>query len=247
MSGRVSYLGGIVKDGLILDLDAGKLDSYNRLGTTWNDISGNGNNGTLLNFGGQFWGSDNGGNILFDGIDSYVDFSDVPFRITNYNFTCEFVFYFNGNNYTNKPLIGKRNGTSPFNNWTVGINNGNPYAGGTGKVLIAFLRDDNNPNINTSNDRVLTYTLLSAGIYHVVLTNSQSQAQLWVNGVLLSTSSVGLVSGNFNITGYNFRIGNYYTSNYWDEKFYLTRFYNKTLSNSEITQNYNSVKSRFNI
>ena len=51
MSGRVSYLGGIVKDGLVLDLDAGKLDSYNRLGTTWNDISGNRNNGTLTNGG----------------------------------------------------------------------------------------------------------------------------------------------------------------------------------------------------
>lgn len=246
MSGRVSYLGGIVKNGLVLDLDAGKLDSYNRLGTTWNDLSGNQNNGTLLNFGGQFWDSAYGGSILFDGIDSYVNFSDVPFRITNYNFTSEFVFYFNGNNYTNKPLLGKRSSAAPFNQWGVGINNGNPYAGGTGKVLIAFLRDDNNPD-NSSFDRTVTYTLPSAGIYHVVLTNSQSQAQLWVNGVLRNISSVGMASGNFNISGYNFRIGNYYTSNYWDEKFYITRFYNNTLSNSQITQNYNSIKSRFNI
>ena len=240
-----NYYGGIVKDGLILMVDSAKKDSYDRLGVNWRDVSGRGNNGTLVNFGGQFWDSNYGGSILFDGIDSYVDFSDIPFRITNYSFTCEFVFYFNGNNYTNKPLIGKRNSASPFNSWTVGVNNGDPYAGGTGKVLMAFLRDDNNPNINTSNDRVLTYTLPSAGIYHVVLTNNQSQAQLWVNGTLRSTNTTNLVSGNFNITGYNFRIGNYYTANYWDEKIYLTRFYNKTLSSSEISQNYNATKVRY--
>ena len=247
MSGRVSYLGGIVKDGLILDIDSAKLDSYNRLGSTWVDVSGNQNNGTLTNFGGQFWNSDNGGNITFDGIDSYVNFSDIPFRITNYSFTSELVFYYTGGTYTNTPLFGKRNGsTAPYNQWTIGINNGNPYVGGTGNVLIAFLRDDNNPNSNAY-DRTLTYTLPSAGVYHVMLTNSQSQAQLWVNGVLRSTSTVALASGNFNITGYNFRVGNYYTAVYWNQKIYLSRFYNRTLSTSEISQNYNAIKSRFNI
>jgi hypothetical protein len=246
MAGRVSYYGGIVKDNLILDLDAGKLDSYNRTGTIWNDISGRNSNGTLTNFGGQFWSSTNGGSILFDGIDSYVNCGDVPFRITNYNFTLELVFYFNGNNYTNTPLIGKRSAVVPFNSYTIGINNGNPYAGGTGKVLIVFLRDDSNPN-STSFDRVLTYTLPSAGIYHVVVTNSSGQAQLWVNGVLRTTSTVALVSGNFNVTGYNFRVGNYYTASYWNEKIYLSRMYNITLSSTQISQNYNAIKNRFNI
>jgi hypothetical protein len=42
MAGRISYLGGIVKNGLVLDLDAGKADSYPRTGTLWNDLSGYG-------------------------------------------------------------------------------------------------------------------------------------------------------------------------------------------------------------
>jgi hypothetical protein len=108
------------------------------------------------------------------------------------------------------------------------------------------LRDDSNPN-STSFDRVLTYTLPSAGIYHVVVTNSSGQAQLWVNGVLRTTSTVALVSGNFNVTGYNFRIGNYYTASYWNEKIYLSRMYNITLSSTQISQNYNAIKNRFNI
>ena len=34
----------IVKDGLVLNVDAGSRLSYSGSGTTWNDISGNGNN-----------------------------------------------------------------------------------------------------------------------------------------------------------------------------------------------------------
>ena len=49
MAGRISYLGGIVRNGLVLDLDAAKLDSYPKFGTTWRDITFNQNNGTLVN------------------------------------------------------------------------------------------------------------------------------------------------------------------------------------------------------
>jgi len=245
MAGRVSYYGGITTNGLIMDVDAAKLDSYVRTGTIWSDVSGNRNNGTLTNFGAQStWNSGNGGAIVFDGTNDYVEFSDVPFRIPNYNFTCEFVFYFTGGSYTNHSVIGKRSSNAPYNQWSFGINNGDPYGGGTGKVLIAFLRDDNNPN-SASYDRVLTYTLPSEGIYHVILTNSQAQTQLWVNGAVRSTSTVSFYTGSFNISGFNFRIGNYYTATYWNDKIYLSRFYNRTLTNTEVSQNINAMIFRF--
>jgi len=38
----------IVTDGLVLHLDAGDSASYPGSGTTWTDLSGNGNNGTLF-------------------------------------------------------------------------------------------------------------------------------------------------------------------------------------------------------
>lgn len=41
--------GKIVTDGLVLALDAGNDKSYPGTGTTWTDLSGNGNNGTLVN------------------------------------------------------------------------------------------------------------------------------------------------------------------------------------------------------
>jgi hypothetical protein len=57
----------IVTNGLVLLLDAGNPASYPGSGTTWFDLSGNGNNGTLVN--GVGYNSDNGGSLVFDGVD----------------------------------------------------------------------------------------------------------------------------------------------------------------------------------
>ena len=72
MAGRIAYYGGIVTDGLVLHLDAAKRDSYPGSGTVWRDLSGNGNNGTLVN--GPTFDRDSGnGSLVFDGVDDYVD------------------------------------------------------------------------------------------------------------------------------------------------------------------------------
>ena len=57
--------GSIVQSGLVLNLDAGNLESYSGSGTAWTDLSGQGNDGTLVN--GPTFSSDNGGSIVFDG------------------------------------------------------------------------------------------------------------------------------------------------------------------------------------
>ena len=50
----------------ILNLDAGNTSSYPGTGTTWTDLSGNGNSGTL--YGGVTYSAANGGVLGFDGI-----------------------------------------------------------------------------------------------------------------------------------------------------------------------------------
>jgi hypothetical protein len=70
MAGRISYYGNIVKDGLILNLDAAKKDSYAGSGTVWNDLSGNSNHATLINS--PTYSTLGGGSILFDGTNSYA-------------------------------------------------------------------------------------------------------------------------------------------------------------------------------
>jgi hypothetical protein len=60
----------IVTSGLVINLDAGFVSSYPKTGTTWKDLSGSGNTGTLIN--GPTFSSDGGGSISFDGVDDYV-------------------------------------------------------------------------------------------------------------------------------------------------------------------------------
>ena len=55
----------IPTSGLIFYLDAANTRSYPGSGTTWTDLSGNGNTGTLTN--GPTYSSANGGQIVFDG------------------------------------------------------------------------------------------------------------------------------------------------------------------------------------
>ena len=65
----------IVTDGLVLYLDAANTKSYVSGSTVWNDISRGGNNGSLIN--GPTFISGNGGSIVFDGVNNYVEFGDV--------------------------------------------------------------------------------------------------------------------------------------------------------------------------
>lgn len=60
---------------LLLWLDAEQPGSYPETGTTWTDLSGNGNNGTLTN--GPTYSS---GSIVFDGVN---DFITTPFSTTS--------------------------------------------------------------------------------------------------------------------------------------------------------------------
>ncbi|WP_248903995.1 BspA family leucine-rich repeat surface protein [Flavobacterium sp. K5-23] len=56
--------------GIFLHLDASNITSYSGSGTAWNDLSGNGNNGTLKN--GVSYSSSNNGFLIFDGTNDYV-------------------------------------------------------------------------------------------------------------------------------------------------------------------------------
>jgi hypothetical protein len=63
----------VVTTGLQLYLDAGNASSYSGSGTAWNDLSGNSRNGTLTN--GPTYSATNGGSIVFDGSNDYVQCS----------------------------------------------------------------------------------------------------------------------------------------------------------------------------
>ena len=67
----IHYNSKISTDGLVFCLDAANTKSYPGSGTTWTDLSGRGNTGTLVN--GVGYNSGNGGSLSFDGVDDRVD------------------------------------------------------------------------------------------------------------------------------------------------------------------------------
>jgi hypothetical protein len=66
----LSHSPSLVLPGLVLCLDAANSKSYPGSGTTWTDLSGNGNNGTLVN--GVGYNSGNLGSLSFDGSNDYI-------------------------------------------------------------------------------------------------------------------------------------------------------------------------------
>ena len=62
-----------VMDGLALYLDAGNPKSYPGTGTLWKDLSGNGNHGTLM-----MGPTSTPSSIVFDGVDDYVTLGTRP-------------------------------------------------------------------------------------------------------------------------------------------------------------------------
>lgn len=70
----VNYSSNVVRNGLVLYLDAANTKSYPGSGTTWIDLSGNGNNATLTN--GPTFSSANKGSVVFDGSNDIALISD---------------------------------------------------------------------------------------------------------------------------------------------------------------------------
>jgi hypothetical protein len=235
-----NYSPKIVTDGLVLALDAANPKSYVSGSTTWGDLSRGGNNGTLVN--GPTFDSGNGGSIVFDGVNDYVDVADTPFRFSN-TFSISFWFYWNGvNQFAN--ILGKRNEVSPFNQYVFSFNE-SPYTGGSSNKLTFFARRDGGA---VGTDILLQYPLPSSGFYNATVIMSPSNQSLYVNNILRSSSSTDISTFTYNIINKNLWIGSSFGSNiYFTGNIPQVSIYNRALSAQEILQNYNATKTRFGL
>ena len=104
----ISYNPRTITDGLVLCLDAANSKSYPGSGTTWTDLSGNGNNGTLVN--GPTYSSSNGGSLVFDGTNDYItsSFATTSGQAVTYSgwlYSTETVTYRNFVDSAARPMI----------------------------------------------------------------------------------------------------------------------------------------------
>lgn len=224
MAARIAYTGNIVTNGLVLNLDAGKVDSYPRRGTVWRDLSGRENNLTLTN--GPVFNSGSAGSVQFDGVNDYVSGSTTRVFITG-SMTYEIVFRANVD-----PAAGPLGSSDIVS--TI------PY----------FYLDYRSGNLltyhYTSSPQYFTVQALAVNtINHFVCTRNGLVERNYVNGV----ETLGrTLSNNFgDNNGFGFVGGYPPIASYFNCNVYSIKIYNRPLSSTEVSQNFNALRGRYGI
>jgi hypothetical protein len=238
MAGRIAYYGGIVKDGLVLNLDAAKTDSYPKIGTAWNDISGNRNNSTLTN--GPTFDSRNGGSIVLDGVNDYVELNNLSSLYDKTNVTVECWFYNNSAGSSFQSVAGQYDG---INGWVIHTSNITNY-----NILILVGGGASYGGINITPTNTWINVVLC---YNGSLIGDQNRLKLYINGNArnFDVYNGGPVPSTWpNVGSTKASIGTLLSfGRYFDGLIPSIKIYNKTLNNTEITQNYNALKGRFGL
>ena len=208
----------IVTDGLVVHLDAGNSNSYPGSGTTWYDLSGNGNDATLYNTP-THNASTNGGIFSFN--NSQSEYAIIP---GNYSTTTSTVIAFA--RYTNTSSNGRV--ISANNNWLMGW-----HANNIDKYYAEGWVSSTSGSTGTTD--WICYA--ATGNY------SADQWELYKNG----TSIVGPnANGSQGPNTINLaRSGQY--GEYADCEIGVVLVYNRILTASEVTQNFDALKGRYGL
>ena len=212
----------IVTDGLVLCLDAGNVKSYPGSGTTWNDLSGNGNNGTIDNS--VTYTPNNGGGLSFDGTDEIVL---LPKIITTNDFTvCQFI------SYTSDTGEG----------WTF-----EQYNSGAGRLILNTRAINNTFRFFIGGNAFTSSTNLVQGQkYFICCSRSGSIGNIYINGNLDATGTLNSNSID-NITSAIGGSRAFSSAKQFIGDIYTTSVYNRALTESEIQQNFNALRGRYGI
>ena len=219
------YSPKIVTSGLVLCLDAGNNKSYPSSGTTWNDLSGNGNTGTLVN--GPTFNSANGGSIVFDGSN---DYTQTAYTAQLNDFTiCS---WFKSTSSSGYARIADKKYDTGF--WFGSNNSPNLWGG-------AVKQATNYNSITLSDNQWHFLVMARSGTSLTVYGDGITNTNTTVCGAgSLDTTALSL-GGTIN-DGLPGGQRDWFTGNIAQ-----VSIYNRALSASEILQNYNATKARFGL
>jgi hypothetical protein len=218
---------GSLPAGMVLYLDAGLASSYPGSGSTWYDLSGNGNHGTIN--GGATYSPSQGGVLGFDGVNDYVSFNTVSnIPIGNDNYTISIWFNTTSSNTTGGFFGWGNYGT------TNQVNAFRLLANGAGFVNYWWANDQ---NFNT--------TVNANTWYNVIAKFDGTNREIWLNGTLVG--SVAPSPGHNVPNADNLTIGLTapFLNEYFPGKIGQVVFYRRGATNQEIQSIYNSGVGRF--
>tara|TARA_Y100000592_G_scaffold30860_1_gene49223 strand:- start:990 stop:1769 length:780 start_codon:yes stop_codon:yes gene_type:complete len=243
--GFITSFGGVITDNLVLHVDPANSSSYSGTGTVLTDLTGS-YNATLVN--GVGFTSDDGGALVFDGVDDYGTFGNV-LNFGSSNAWTVSIWFNNaqtlaasGNIYG---LISKRD-INNVNGWTISLRGGSTYKG-----LLVRLSDT---STSTTTDLIpstdLTTTLSDGAWHQLTLTfGLDDVARIYLDGLVKASATLTgfdftntrrllLASFEDNI---NFPVGQFPLNG----KLAEVLIYDDELSASEVLLNYNATASRY--
>jgi len=222
----LSHSPKIITDGLVLCLDAGNPKSYPGSGTTWTDLSGNGNNATLSNVS---YSSSNR-TLVFNGSTStaFVSNFTPPRSAHTIMIWAKSSIALENNNSSTVRKTMYKNGSQ----WNPGL-----WMTGT------RIRPHIPPEYR---DKYITYR---------TFTDWFSVGQVWdgndVYTILDSSVTLdNLASSSYvqsNVDGISIGYESGTTAYTWNGEISLFHIYNRVLTAQEIQQNFNATKSRFGL
>ena len=245
------YGPSIVTDGLVFYVDAANSKSYDGSagGTTWTDLVGS-NNGTLTNMetnpanAGYTYDSANGGSIVFDGSNDYIDLGDVLDMGTNSVTVVCWVKLTDSSMLSIRTPFSKASSRGLLGRYWFNIQSdisrrGKIRAGfdaGSNNVVIV----DGTTDLRDTGWRMITVVwdrLGDLSIYLETTLENNSDISTYSAVNMQSTDSllIGAYSNGVGVPG----------DFVWQGNIADTIYYNRALSASEITQNYNALKNRF--
>ena len=232
------YGPSIITDNLVLHLDAADLNSYSGSGTTWADLSGNRNDGTLNT--GAIFNSANLGNISVDGtVNGYVSIPNAA--SINPTSAITVSAWFNISSFTSNyaPIVFKQN---TFNS------NYEQYVLYLGSGGMGFTITDPSQVQRGAGTAVDYRNQITCAVGTCDIT--AQKLNFYINGILIQTTSF---PSTFNISTNQLSIGattGGAASSYPGKsigKIFNVSIYNRALSASEILKNYNAIKGRFKL
>jgi hypothetical protein len=247
---------GIVRDGLVLDLDAGVRDSYPGSGTTWRDLSVYNENFTLYNS--PTFSTNYGGELLFSGLNDYARIttsSSIDSSASNGTIEVWFrtISSTLGVTYARLVSFSDATGTGSDTTSTQGTNRDYDnylclVKNNTAESLGLWYK--NNPNafgpatlVNTNNYFNATITWSTSG--------SNMTFKFYLNGSNTNTSTIAQSGYSTNATtitlGQNCAGALTNPLENSSCAFSSFKLYNRALTASEIQQNYNALRNRFGL
>lgn len=208
-----------VRNGLVMELDAGQRSSYPGTGNTWYDLSGNGYNYTLTN-GPTFSGVGITSSIVFDGS------NDRALAVNPISL---------GTTHTISMIV------KPSSAGEDGILFGDIGYSNTGYAL--YLNSGNYLYYNAGSPFVGSATSTVNNWYMLTVSRNNTSVSLYQNGSLLTAATLG---GNDSLTLRSiadFSAGGYPFAGNISQ----VSCYNRTLSAYEVKQNFDFYRTRYNI